>query len=298
MGEEGRPLALTPGLPYLGAMTRVLTIAAVGVGLFVAAVLAGLVGDRGGGPLDPVAKAADATASAGTVEIGMAGSVSAAGQTIPLNGSGAIDAKHLRADLSFTTQIPGAGQQTIEELMDGPVLYMKFPGLASQIPGGKQWVKLDLQAFGKKAGIDFNKLMQQSSGGAGTNPADMLRYLKAAGSSQVVGHETIRGVPTTHYHATIDIGKALDRIGDAQTEATLKQLYASMGTTTMPVDVWVDKSGLVRREQMSFAGNQFSMNMTIDFIRFGVPVDVNPPPDDQVVDMSSLLSSASKLSGG
>ena len=66
----------------------------------------------------------------------------------------------------------------------------------------------------------------------------------------------------------------------------------------MPVDVWVDKSGLVRREQMSFAGNQFSMNMTIDFIRFGVPVDVNPPPDDQVLDMSSLLSSASKLSGG
>src|SRR5437763_13777553 len=97
----------TAGDSNLGATTRVLTIAAVGVGLFVAAVLAGLVGDRGGGPLDPVAKAADTTASAGTVEIGMAGSVSAAGPTIPLNGSGAIHATHLRADFPFATQIPG-----------------------------------------------------------------------------------------------------------------------------------------------------------------------------------------------
>src|SRR5437763_16702558 len=96
----------TAGDSNLGATTRVLTIAAVGVGLFVAAVLAGLVGDRGGGPLEPVAKAADTTASAGTVEIGMAGSVRAAGATIPRNGRRAKDARHPPAHCACTTQTP------------------------------------------------------------------------------------------------------------------------------------------------------------------------------------------------
>lgn len=255
------------------------------------AALSSFLGGGSVGPLDPVAQAADTTAGAGAAEIQMTGQITAEGQTVPLNGSGVIDNKNSRAHMSFSTQIPGAGAMTVEEILNGTTIYMKFPAaFAAQMPGGKQWMKLDLQAFGKKLGLDFQKLMHSSPGQ--TNPADMLRWLKGAGDSHVVGHETVAGEDTTHYAATINLQQALDRIGDPKAVAGLKQLYSQMGVTTMPVDVWVDGSSLVRREEIRMHGNDVSMDFTIDYVKFGVQSDVTPPPDDQVFDATSLASKA------
>jgi hypothetical protein len=123
----------------------------------------------------------------------------------------------------------------------------------------------------------------------------MLRFLKAVGSSHVVGSEPVRGTPTTHYSASIDLGRAADTLGDQKTAAALKQLYASSGATTMPVDVWIDRAGRVRRESFSMtlggaAGTGAGMDMSIEFIRFGVPVDLRAPPSDQVLDASTILN--------
>src|SRR4051812_43265357 len=122
----------------------------------------------------------------------------------------------------------------------------------------------------------------------------MLRFLKAVGSSHVVGTEPIRGAPTTHYSATIDLAKAADSLGDKQTAAALKQLYASSGQVTLPIDVWVDRAGRVRREHFSLslgarAGAAAAVDMTLEFIRFGVPVDLTAPPPDQVLDATGIL---------
>jgi hypothetical protein len=301
VGEGGWALgalkALAPtGVPgYFGCVTRTAAGIIAGVAaVFVAiALIAGGGGGRGG-VLDPVAKAADTTAAAGSAEFGLAGSVTAGGQTVPLSGSGKMDTKNQKVHMSIATTVPGAGPMTIEEILDGTVIYMKFPQLAGQMPGGKQWMKLDLQEFGKSLGVDFQKLMGASRGN--TNPADFLSYLKAVGNSQVVGRESIRGVSTTHYRATIDLQKALDEVGDKRAKQALKQLYSSSGATAMPVDAWVDREGLVRRESFQMAmsppgAGRVSMNMTFEFIRFGVPVDANPPPDDQVFDVTSLAGS-------
>jgi hypothetical protein len=39
------------------------------------------------------------------------------------------------------------------------------------------------------------------------------------------------------------------------------------------------------------------MDMTIEFTRFGLPVDTTPPPSDQVLDAAALLGAASTTSG-
>jgi hypothetical protein len=39
------------------------------------------------------------------------------------------------------------------------------------------------------------------------------------------------------------------------------------------------------------------MSMTIDYVRFGVRVNVLPPPDDQVFDATSLASGALQQGG-
>jgi hypothetical protein len=39
------------------------------------------------------------------------------------------------------------------------------------------------------------------------------------------------------------------------------------------------------------------MDMTIEFTRFGVPVDVTPPPSNQVMDAGALLGAFGGQSG-
>lgn len=268
-------------------------IAAVVAGIALIAFLAGGGGgEKAVNALDPVAQAADTTTGLGSAEVGIAASITSAGQTIPLNGSATIDTKNLRAHMSFTTQFPGAGSATIDEIMNGGVIFVHMPAqLASGLPGGKQWIKFDLQALGKKSGLDFQKLMKTNA--AQNNPANFLQYLKGAGSSRVVGHEGIRGVATTHYRATIDVNKTLGQLHDAQSEQSLRQLYAQAGVSSLPIDVWIDRAGRVRRESFDVSlGREGSMSMTIEFIRFGVQVDASPPPSDQVFDVTSLVSSA------
>jgi hypothetical protein len=252
----------------------------------VVAVVVALLAPSNGTVLDPVAEAANATTAAGSAEFGLAGHVTAAGQTIQLNGSGAVDMRNQRMRMSMSFPVPALGSLQTEALFDGSTLYMKLPdALAQRIPLGKPWMKIDVAALAKSSGLHLNQLSSPSQG----NPADFLRALKAVGSSRKVGGENIGGVPTTHYSATIDPKKALDQIPDKQSAGALKQMLGTSGLGSIPIDVWVDRAGRVRRESMKFDAAGTSMDMTISFTRFGVPVDTTPPPADQVMDAGALL---------
>jgi hypothetical protein len=254
-----------------------------GTGAVVAAVVAVLAPSHGT-VIDPVAQAADTTASAVTAEFGIAGSVSVAGQTIQLHGNGALDMRNQRMRMSVAFPVPGLGSMQMDEIFDGDAFYVHFPeSIASRIPGGKSWMKLDLDTLGKASGVDLKKALQANEG----NPADMLKALKGVGSSHKVGTEAIGGAPTTHYRADVDLSKAVERIGDGK----VKQMFKTAGVSTIPVDVWIDPAGRVRREAVKFSGAGASMDMTISFTRFGVRVDTTPPAADQVLDAGALLGS-------
>jgi hypothetical protein len=251
--------------------------------------------NHGNTVLDPVAKAADTTAAAGTAEFGMAGSIGAAGQTIPINGSGAVDMRSQRMRMSMSFPIPGVGNSDVEEIFDGNAIYMRFPSaLTQRMPGGKPWMKLDLATVGKAAGVDLKSMMRANQ----SNPSDFLQALKGVGTSKVLGQEDIGGAATTHYQATIDLTKAADRIPDKKTADSVKQMIASSGANSMPVDVWIDRSGRVRREHVAVNAGGGSMDMTISYTRFGAPVDTTPPPADQVMDAGALLGAMSGGSNG
>ena len=65
----------------------------------------------------------------------------------------------------------------------------------------------------------------------------------------------------------------------------------------LPVDVWIDHDGLLRRLRIepSVEGQKVSIVMDLD--KYGVDVAVEAPPADQVSDMRSLLSGSSEESG-
>src|SRR5260221_228814 len=79
------------------------------------AALRSFLGGGSVGPLDPVAQAAGTTAGAGAAQVRMTGRITAAGQTLALDGSGVLDNKNLRAHLTFGTRLPGTSSLTTFE---------------------------------------------------------------------------------------------------------------------------------------------------------------------------------------
>jgi hypothetical protein len=259
--------------------------------LFVCAVLPIVAGCGAGNSVknavDPVAQAATKTASAGTVQVSMTGKVSAAGIEVPLAGKGAFDLKGKRGHFDVTTTVPGKGAVDVQEIMNGLVLYMRSDALTSSLPGGKHWIKLDLQKLGKQQGIDLGSLQQL---GGGTDPTQFLTYLQKAGHVEKVGSEDLNGTPTTHYKATID----LDKLASSNSSAadSVKQLEKLTGTKSLPSDIWIDGSGRVRRQTVSYKMTSpapASVDFTINYERFGVPVDASAPAAGDTVDFADVI---------
>jgi hypothetical protein len=121
------------------------------------------------------------------------------------------------------------------------------------------------------------------------DPSLYLAYLKAAsGEVDEVGTEDFDGTQVTHYLATIDLERALEEAPASQT-GTIQALIDA-GTSSLPVDVWIDDDGLVRRLFVEFAaGDQPGTgSVALELSDFGTDVVVEPPPSDQVTDVAEL----------
>jgi hypothetical protein len=92
------------------------------------------------------------------------------------------------------------------------------------------------------------------------DPTKLLDYLRSTSNVQKVGAATIRGVATTHYVA-----------------------HVKAGTKSVPLDVWVDGNGLVRRLRV----DSQRVTASVDLFDFG-DVTVVVPPSSDTVDLSNL----------
>ena len=57
------------------------------------------------------------------------------------------------------------------------------------------------------------------------------------------------------------------------------------------MDVWVDKSGYLRRERMTFEEQGAKATMTMTMTDFGRAVSIKPPPKGETVDMTKVAAS-------
>ena len=113
----------------------------------------------------------------------------------------------------------------------------------SALPQGKQWLKLDLDdARQPAAGIDLERHARREPDAGGR------ARLAAARRRPVteVGTETVDGVETTHYRVSIDLDRAAKH-ASGPTQDALQGVIAQSGVTTLPLDVWVDENGYVRK---------------------------------------------------
>jgi hypothetical protein len=199
-------------------------------------------------PADAVTSAAQKTYAAGSESMALTASVDAAGQAVTLAGHGAFDTKAGKGSMSLDVHA-GPISTTVDEVLSGTAVYLKSPLLASALPGGKTWVKIDLAKV-HLSGIDLQSLLTQ-------DPSAQLKALQAVKSAtKVDGTEQIGGVSTTHY-----------RVHTAQ--------------KTLPnYDVWVGDDGYIRRVQVAETSPKVSV--TVDLSKFGAKVSAAVPPASQV----------------
>jgi hypothetical protein len=260
--------------------------------------------------VDPVAQAAEATSHAGGAHMALAMQITAAGLPAPVSVSGEGLFNYKTREGTFSLQMSGlptsapagaGGPLRIEEIFKSSTLYVAASIFAGKLPGGAHWIKVDLGRVGQSLG--FN--LEQLSGGE-SNPAQFLEYLKASGGTVTpVGHDLVRGVQTTHYKATIDLSKVADVLPSshrAQVRAALAKAIAQLGASKLPVDVWVDAHGLVRRMAiaLSFApgAQAVKMQMTLDLFGFGPTQPVLAPSAGDVYDATQTALSGIAAAGG
>ncbi|HZO96164.1 MAG TPA: hypothetical protein VFB42_02215 [Gaiellaceae bacterium] len=272
----------------------------------VLAVLAGALAGCGGGvreTVDPVAAAATKSAQAGGVEMKLSMTIGTGAGSMTMEGHGAFERDRGKMELDLSSLLgrsgpPGLAGGSVKAVYltesGDPVVYVDVPFLAGVLPGGKTWIRIDLERAGKSLGIDFDQLV-----GSSQSPAQTLGLLRSSGHFTAVGGETVDGVETTHYRGSVDLAEVAKAGGvPARAVEKLSRLGAP---TAMPFDVWVDHSGLVRRiverYERTVGGSSSSMEITIDLGNYGTEVEVSAPPSDEVFDVTELASKAAQQSG-
>ncbi len=249
--------------------------------------------------LDPVAAAATKSQSAGAARVRLSIAVSGPqGKTFRMRGTGAIDgaSSDLRFRLGSLLGPAGMPSGAISQLARGSlraitleedgdyVVYVRLGSLlSSRLPGGQQWLKLDLSKMGKSAGVDLSKLL---SGGQ-LQPGDLLSLLATEGAKiHKVGSDTVNGAATAHYRVVVDTRARLKELGSPLLAAVAARM------PKVPEDVWIGNDGLVRRVRVSFdlphGGAPVHTALAMDLYDYGAHIDIAAPPSNQVFDATEL----------
>jgi hypothetical protein len=246
----------------------------------------------------PVFAAASTTEAARTAQINLSVTVGATVTAV----QGVADLSTGNAD--FTADLP-AGIGAVEVRVIGPVAYVHVPSSVQALLGGKPWMKADVATVEALAGQQLG-LPGFGGGLEFTGVLDWLRGVSGPVTTDGTT-TTIRGAATTHYHADLDLTKAAAN-APSGSRAKVEQAAQAAGQT-IPVDVWIDGQGRLRQLKASFdpskvqalagvtARSPGAMVATLDLWGFGTPVNVTPPPADQLSALSGITGALKGLIG-
>ena len=211
-----------------------------------------------------------AMAEAGTATVDL--TITTGPQTISGDGVYRLgDAGEVAADLTMT--VPGQGEMRM--ILLGAEMYLKLP--ASLAQPGRPWVKIT------PGGTDpisqaLGPIAEQLRGGV--DPADGLAIIQGATTVERTGTETVDGVETSVYSATMDLAKAAQ-----YAEGDLKQQYeqlAAAGVETLDFTLWVDGDDLLRKFQTVVPTPQGDVEAAGTYSEWGEPVTIEAPPQDEI----------------
>lgn len=227
-----------------------------------------------------IAGAAKKTARSGSLEADF----TIAGAGLNGSGTGVFNTGASRSGQLTMTVTAGGREIPVDTTVTGDVLYMRSPVFSQTLTGGKQWIKVDLAALAKQRGTDLSSFLNASP-----TPTNALAYLGGASDVKKVGSESVRGVKSTHYDVTVDLQRAASHArGSVRT--SLERVISQSRLKTLPLDVWVDGSGYIRKvSYQENGGSGQAAQVTMELHDFGTAVSIKPPPSGAVVDLMKTL---------
>lgn len=233
----------------------------------------------GGGDLQRLARAPDATLAAGTSRVALIGTV----EDLPLVGAftltvgeGELDLAerraHLRREVPGVSEVPLLNRllpESVEILHDGRDIYLRLP-----VDGERAWVRL--------ADDDPDRGLDTSTPDL-TNPAAALGLLRVLdGMPEVIDDDVVvRGQPSTRFRVRVDLEEAAEAVSGSA-EDVARKLRRLHGRRHMPLDVWLDSTDRVTRLRYILQ-SELSGGVTLTVITdlelwdFGTAVDIETP---------------------
>jgi hypothetical protein len=178
---------------------------------------------------NPVKEAAEITGHQRGADLIVSGEVAAGSDRRSVRGDGRLDLQGDRARLYLASSAPGLedarGEGTISILVGPQVFERRRWVHDSPLPHGKRWLRRRLTGA-----------VEKGNGTALVDPRRLLGALHDATDVEKVGPDAIRGTPATRYRATVEL--------DGR---------------PVPVAVWIDRDGLVLRQDLRVRGASFSV---------------------------------------
>jgi hypothetical protein len=229
---------------------------------------------------DPVARAAVVTSQQGTARFRVRGRLELQGGTLPVSGIGVAKIRPDSSDSRLRMKVRAADRSgTVVELEHDMSTYTGGSLLDGAVPGGKAWMRIDVR---RVMGDIATKL--DIGGGVVT---EALSLLRKGAETQSVAAARIRGRPATHYRGVIDLEEAIAR-EEASWRPFVRQIQGDR--TRVPLDVWIDGKGRILRYRGPVGlGPTGLIDVTLDFLRFGVPVHVDVPSAGETFDATDLM---------
>jgi len=249
------------------------------------------------------------------------------GTTTLVTGSGAVDLTTDRGKLTATvpavSSLVGSGNDTVDVVTDGSSAYLGSPALSS-ITGGATWLKVALPRGSSSSNADTSSLAVL------VNPSQLLGLLTGVGGNvTTVGNVDLDGVATTEYSTTVTVSELMSRAGlstHSKLGSQVSNVLRQLGSTSVPVEVWVGRDGYVRQVSASLALAKATLGslagdlangvvqgavptstsgqtttdttVTVGFSHYNEPVSVTVPPSSQTTDVNSVVHSLQGVVSG
>lgn len=221
---------------------------------------------------NPIALLAQNMQDAGGARMAMEMSLSNMGEDVEATMEGEVDFASGDARVNMQIAAPSSpGFLEYKMLVVDQVMYFQPPGMEET--SGK-WLKLEVGAMPGMSSM-------------GMDPQSYVDFLQGASEELgTIGEEVVRGVPTTHYRVEIDLDTLFETfMGTSDMSGPdLEKIRSELGDT-LPVEVWIDGQGLLRRETVELAiGEGDPMQLSLEVFDYGIDVEVEAPGPDEILE--------------
>jgi hypothetical protein len=200
------------------------------------------------------------------------------GETVSGQGAMRFEDGTFDADVSLT--MPATGR--VRALLLPNASYLAMPATKGR-DKTKPWMKVAARPA-TRLGRTMLPVVEQLR--TSFDPAQSLGLLRSARRVTEVGPATVEDVPTTQYHAVLDLRRATAQVDGATRDQFQSMLDA--GVSKLEYEVWLDTTGLPRRFSADIPTTSGLYSVTGIYRAWGREVAIAAPKAKQVFDSDKL----------